>query len=100
MPRPIRGTRHGDFQAFTKGMQITKRETRELSPDVEPHETTIIKNDAERAIVMGFLLAKQRDAQAGGTAHREAFQRDRQAVRVLRKVMARIPILPDTAVNA
>lgn len=100
MLRKIRDTRHGDFQAFTKGMQIAKREARELNPEVEPHETTIIKNDAERAVVMAYLLAKHRDAKIGSDERVVAFLKDRQRARVLRKVLARVPMSPAEAVNA
>jgi hypothetical protein len=99
--RRIRDVRHADFRSFTKGLQIAKRELRELEPEAGPRETSIIANDLESAIVGKYLLARARDAKAGGTTtHIEAFMRDRQAVRVLRRMMARIPSEVRAAVDA
>ena len=100
MARRIRDVRHADFRNFTKDLEIAKRQVRELEPEAGPRETTIIHNDAECRAVMAYLLAKQRDAKAGGSAHLTAFQRDRQRARILRKVMRRIPPLPGTAAGA
>lgn len=99
MARRIRDTNDPEFRQFTRRYQIAKRDLKELAPEAASRETIIIHGDVEARVVTAYLVAKARDRRAGGTAHMEAFRRNRQAVRILREVVSRIPIQPDTAMS-
>jgi len=97
--RPVRDIRHFDFRGFTKNLQIYKRELREVEPEAVSHETGVIHSDAEQQVVMAFLLARQADEKQGNTAATTAFARNRQHARMLREILARIPIPDGRVVN-
>lgn len=100
MARRIRDVGHAGFRNFTTQVQIAKRELRELEPEAAPRETSIIFNDAEQKVVMAYLLARKTDQKTGDTTATDAFFRDRQRGRMLKQILARIPVPDDKAVNA